>query len=443
MTDNDSRNVMTQPVPVESGMVQMRTLVLIRWFAVVGQATALLIVHFLLDFQLEIFWALVVVSFSASLNFFIVFAYPPGIRLGDQEALFYLTFDSLQLVVLLFLTGGLVNPFVLLLLAPVTVSATVLSRRSTMQLSIFVMLCVTAIAFWNLPLPWRTRGVLLPPIFVFGSWFALVISISFIAAYVSKVAVEARQLSEALSATQIALAREQRLSALGGLAAAAAHELGTPLATIAVVSREIAKDLPEDSPLAEDASLLLSQTDRCRDILAELARRPDTEDSPAYDRIPLSTLLAQAAAPYDTGTVEVEISSRPLSDDQASGREPSVLYSPEIVHGVGNLVQNATEFARESVDIRIDWDMEQVMVTIADDGPGYPPGLLGRLGDPYISERNDDRQSMGLGVFIAQNLLERTGAGLAYSNRPQGGAQVVIRWDRGTLDTGTTVAGVA
>src|SRR5215470_9045824 len=248
------------------GRVRLRTLILIRWIAVAGQAAALLIVRAGLGYELPMGWAMAAVAASCIVN--IAASLPRGSTwLDDTRAALFLGYDLLQLAVLLYLTGGLHNPFAILILAPVTVSATVLSRRSTTGLA---LAAVAVLALMHLPLPWADRAFRLQPLFIAGLGLALGLSVLFIAVYVFSVAEEARRMSHALSASQMALDRERQLSALGALAAAAAHELGSPLGTIAVVAREIARDLPGDSPLRADVDLLLSQSQRCRDILAGL-----------------------------------------------------------------------------------------------------------------------------------------------------------------------------
>jgi two-component system sensor histidine kinase RegB len=249
-----------------AGRLRLRTLVYIRWFAIIGQFVSLTVVRYGLGFDLPIAWALLPVAASAGLNLVLMLRMPLGTRLGDRAASLYLAYDVIQLTVLLFLTGGLQNPFVVLILAPVIVSATVLSRASTIALGFLSAIAITVLAFWHLPFPWSGTPFALPEIYLLGIWEALVLGIVFIGAYVGSVSGEAQQMSDALAATQIALAREQRLSALGGLAAAAAHELGSPLSTIAVVAKEMKHEVEEGTPLAEDVDLLIEQSARCRDI---------------------------------------------------------------------------------------------------------------------------------------------------------------------------------
>ncbi len=413
------------------GRVRLRTLVLVRWVAVAGQATALLTVHVGLGYALPIWWALGAVAASAALNLWASLGRKPAM-LGDRAAAAFLGYDLLQLAVLLYLTGGLGNPFAALILAPVTVSATSLSRRSTAALSLTAVAAVGVLAAYHLPLPWRAGGLQTEPLFMLGLALALAFSTVFVAAYVFSVAEEGRRMSDALAATQMALDREHRAAALGGLAAAAAHELGSPLGTIAVVARELDRDLPPDNPWRPDVDLLLSQSERCRAILAGLAARPEAETEPV-GRLPLKALVETAAAAHRRGQIALTIEA------DGAGGEPQAVRRPELVHGLGNLIQNATQFARAAVDIALRWDAERVSVAIVDDGPGFAPALLDRLGEPYLSGgpqgRAEDEAPMGLGIFIAQTLLERTGARLAFANRPEGGARVTVTWPRQALET--------
>ena len=423
------------PVIGGSARIQLRTLALIRWAAIVGQLAALLVVHFGLEFELPILAALAVVAASALFNAMTA-AGRPFERLGEMEVSGYLAFDIVQLTVLLYLTGGLENPFAFLLLAPVAVSATILSLNSTIVLCGLALACITVLSLWHFPLPWRGPAPYLPLTYIWGVWTALAIGILFFAAYTWRVAEEARRLAEALTATQLVLAREQQLSAMGALAAAAAHELGSPLGTIAVTAREIFRDLPEKSPLTEDVELLISETARCRDILAELAHNPAGDDAP-FSRVPMGSIIESTATKYRSETVTMDFESSPLPDWPNSA-EPRISSAPEIIHGIGNLVQNAVQFARQGVDIRTRWTDAQVEVIIEDDGPGFSPLVLERIGEPYMSVRSETSEEMenhmGLGIFIAQTLLNRTGATVAFSNSVSG-ATVKVRWDRAMLES--------
>jgi len=412
--------------PGRGGRVSLRTLVAIRWFALLGQSGALLLVHLSLGYPLPIFSALGVVAASAAVNVVASLQRPRPIRLAERDAALYLGFDILQLAALLYLTGGLSNPFAVLILAPVTISATILSRNTTILLCAVTVAALTGLGLVYWPLPWPDPGLVLPATYLFGVWFALVLATVFIATYTWQVAAEAERISDALAASQLALAREQRVSAVGALAAAAAHELGSPLGTIAVVAKDLARELPVDGPLGEDVALLLGQVDRCRAILAELQQRPEREQP--FARLALPVLIETAAAPYRRQGVAFAVQS------EGDGPPPTAPQAPELMHGLGNLLQNAFQFAAGAVTVSVAWDAEAVWVRIADDGPGFPAAVLTRLGEPYVSGREDPDGGMGLGIFIAETLLARTGAATDAANRPEGGATVAIRWDRVTLD---------
>ncbi|MFN3461964.1 MAG: ActS/PrrB/RegB family redox-sensitive histidine kinase, partial [Oceanibaculum sp.] len=343
-----------------------------------------------------------------------------------------MAFDILQLSGLLFITGGLTNPFALLVLAPVTVAATILSARSTIALCVLSLACLSLLAFFHLPLPWTTRPLFdLPQTYVLGIWAGLWIATIFMATFGWLVAEEARRMRDALAATQMALAREQRLSALGGLAAAAAHELGSPLSTIAVIAKELSREMPPGSEFADDLKLLQSETDRCRSILTQLSARPEADGNAPFNRIGLSTAIESAAAPYRRDPVALVLEAADADGTPPSGEEPDLPYSPELMHGLGNILQNAIQFARETVEVRLHWDGETVLVEIQDDGPGYPPALLDSLGEPYLSGRTQRDGHMGLGIFIAKTLLGRTGASVEFGNAGEGGgARVTLRWPR-------------
>jgi two-component system sensor histidine kinase RegB len=421
--------------PLITRTVSVRTLVVIRWVALAGQIGALVMVFFGLGSPLPMALSLTVVAVSALLNLRLQFRRDGRERLPEQEAAFYLAFDIIQLSVLLFLTGGLENPFALMMLAPVTVSATILGRRSTINLCLLALICATVLALTHLPLPWTESGFQLPKLYVTGIWAALVVALIFNAAYAWWVAEEARQLSTALAVTQQALAREQRMAAMGGIAAAAAHELGSPLATIAVVARELARELPTDSDLREDAQLLLSESQRCRDILKSLANEPIPDTGQPFAEIPLDALVEQAAAPHqrDDVAVIVEIQDRDGAADDSGPDVPTVSPSPELLHGIGGFIQNAVQFAKATVEVAILVGARSLTITIEDDGPGFPLTLMTRLGEPYVSGRDNREGHMGLGVFIATTLLSRTGAVVEFANRREGGARVTIRWPDGIL----------
>ena len=416
----------------ETGRVSQRTLVLVRWVVILGQFVTVMIVAFGFEFPMPLGPVLGIIGLAAIVNIVGSMA-PRGRALSDRAASRYLAFDILQLTGLLFLTGGLANPFAVLVLGPIAVAAAVLGRDHALMLTGLGVICLIALFASPFGLPWAGRDTpRLPDVYQFGIWTALTFACGFIAIYNWSVAGEARRISEALGETQLALAREQKLAALGTLAAAAAHELGTPLSTITVVAKELARDLTPGSPLAEDVALIQSQCDRCRAILAELGRKPeDTEETP-FDRLPVVTLIETAVQAHRMPGIHLEINKVVEPGTSA----PIIRRTPEILHGLGNILQNAMQFATHTVSVTAKSDAHWVVVTVSDDGPGFSPGLLGRLGEPYLSQRDEGHEHLGLGIFIAQTLLERTGAELLFENGREGalpGAAVTVTWPRGAL----------
>jgi two-component system sensor histidine kinase RegB len=424
------------PRHAASNRIRSHTLVAIRWVGVTGQGITLLVVYYGFGFTFPIVPAIAAVTASATVNLFVLVRHWARPHIGERDAALYLGFDMLQLGALLYLTGGLLNPFQILILAPIVVSATVLSAVSTVTLSLLAMGTVTFLAFTYLPLPVPNPIPNPDPVFIFATWIATILAIGFTAGYVYRVAREQRRMQDALAEAQAALAREHQVSAVGAIAAAAAHELGTPLATITVVAKELARDLPPGSEHAEDAALLLSQAERCRDILAELSARPKGDTGESFYKGPISSLIAQVAESRgkDGATVTVVRTT----DATTGNPEPRVVTRPEIVHGLGNFISNAKQFARTEVRVAVEWTSEWCKVTIEDDGPGFPPHILGRLGEPYVSTRRESEEHMGLGVFIAQTLLERTGARVTFDNRAETGAEVEVTWPRNRLEQEST-----
>jgi two-component system sensor histidine kinase RegB len=431
----------------EIGMLRLRTLVRLRWLAIVGQAGAVLFVYFVLDFPLPLSLCLGAVALSAWLNIFLSIRWRKSIRLQETQSGLLLLYDVLQLAVLLYLTGGLENPFAFLFLVPVTISATSLTTRWTIWLGVMAFGCATFLAFRHYPLPWVPGQRLeLPEVYIAGMWTAIVCGVVFSAIYARRIAEEARQMSAALSATELVLAREQRLSALDGLAAAAAHELGTPLATIALVAKELKREVPEKSPYSEDIDLLISQTARCREILARLSNR-DAQTDDMYQRTKMLVMVEDLIEPLRGSEVVIAVTSTADGDDKALGSEPVFRRNPGIAYGLGNLLENAVDFAATRVEVDARWTPAQVSLTVRDDGPGFHEDILDRLGDPFVTTRpgygegtdpDGRHEGMGLGFFIAKTLLERSGASVSLANRPapEHGAVVHIVWPRNLIDLG-------
>ena len=419
------------------GPVRLRTLTMLRWLAIGGQTLAISIVHFGLGFPTPLGLCLGAIAASAWLNLFTVLRFSPQRFLSDREAAAYIAFDIVQLCLLLAFTGGLLNPFSALIIAPVTIAASVLPLRLTVLVSALAVAGVSLLSLFSLPLPWTSgEPLVIPPIYRAGVWAALSFSILFFAAYAHRIAAESAQMRSALAATQLVLEREQRLSALGGLAAAAAHELGTPLATIQVTAKEMLRDLGDDEELHDDAALLVSQAERCRDILGRLSKHGEAGDL-MHDRIGVNALLKEAAAPFldqPAGpTIRIETASLDGTE------EPTLQRRQEIIFGLRNIIENAVGFARSEVLIAADWTAERLAIVVNDDGPGFAPEILARLGEPYVSSRAGlhhaaaRKSGLGLGFFIAKTLLERAGARIEFSNR---------RWSDSPARTGASVRAI-
>ncbi|MGF1447434.1 MAG: sensor histidine kinase RegB [Pikeienuella sp.] len=436
--------------------VRLRTLVVLRWVAVTGQSGAVLFADRALDFQLPLSLCALVVSASVCVNLIAYLVHPAEKRLSEAGTWASLAFDLLQLSALLMLTGGLNNPFAVLILAPVTISATALRIRSTLFLGLLAIGMIPVIEFVHLPLV-DADGLPLevPALYRAGLAAGLVTGVVFLAVYARRVTVEVYRMSQALSATQIALAREQRLAAIGGIAAATAHELGTPLATIKLVAGELSRELDADPDLKADAALIREQAERCGEILADLSRSRRQDSHVRY--APISAVIAEAAEPHADRGKEIVVRFGGRQMDQTGPEQPEVGRTPELIHGLRNLIQNAVDFAESAVWIDVAEREGGLRIAVGDDGPGFSTDILPRLGEPYVTTRGrgdledgDPYDGMGLGLFIARTLLERTGAEISFANgadsrrrRLQGerpvasaqppGAIIELVWPPGTL----------
>lgn len=403
-----------------SAWLRLRTLILLRWLAIGGQTAAVLVAAFVIGLRVPLGLCALVIGASAVFNTIAMLATTQNRRLSGVETTLTLLFDISQLGSLLLLTGGLSNPFALLMIAPVTISASVLSLRTTILLAATACAILTALVFVHLPLQSASGTILaLPPLLNLGVWAALVTGILFLAFYARQVNGEIFSMSQALAATQAALGREQELTTLSGVVAATAHEFGTPLATIKLVSTELAEELADRPDLREDALLIRTQADRCRDILRAMGSRGREDALMRF--APISSVLEEAAAPHAERGIKVITRIEGALPEEASAPQPELARRPEIIQGLRNLVQNAVDFAHATVWIDIDWTASQLRVTIGDDGAGYPPEVLGRIGDPFVKKRSPQKErpgyeGMGLGVFIAKTLLERSGAELTFGN---------------------------
>jgi two-component system, sensor histidine kinase RegB len=432
--------------------IRLDTILRLRWLAALGQLAAIFVVAQGFEFDVPVVPCLVIITLSALVNLALQIKVNPMQRLEGAHAAALLALNIVELAALLYFTGGLENPFSFLFLAPVLISATALPVRLTITLGLLAVACATALVFVHQPLPWDgDEPLILPPIYLIGVWISIVLAIGVTSLYSFQVTEEARKLSDALAATELVLAREQHLTQLDGLAAAAAHELGTPLSTIVLVSRELEKALAEgtqinsqgssqgNSQIAGDIKTLREQAQRCRDILSKITQLSST--GAPFDRMKLSTLIEETVAPHRDFGVAIKVRIA-----VAGSREPVGSRNPAVLYGVGNILENAVDFARSEVEVNAWWNNDTVEIEVSDDGPGFAPDILKRIGEPYLSRRRaadetpGEHSGLGLGVFIARTLLERTGAKISFSNRifPDHGAVVQIAWPRDRFEASET-----
>lgn len=412
--------------------LRLDTLTRLRWLAIGGQSAAILFVAFVLRFPTPLTETAAAILVATVLNVALSLVYPGAYRLGSLTSALLLGFDILQLSALLYLTGGLENPFALLILAPVMISAATLEPRYTVALGLIAMVMASILAVFHRPLPWfEGQELVMPGIYVAGIWVAILLALAFLGTYAWRVADEARKLALALAATEVVLEREQHLTALDGLAAAAAHQLGTPLATISVVAREMQRQMPKDSPLREDVDLLHQESARCREILGKLASLGADAGGPLGE-LDIGQVLEEVVAPHRNFGIAIDIRLDGPAPAPRCRRNPGLLY------GIGNLVENAVDFAKSRVVVAASWNAGTVTLVISDDGEGFPPVVLQRLGEPYLTTRREAGQrprrrheggGMGLGLFIAKTLLERSGGRIVWGNAAGGGgAEIRIGW---------------
>ncbi|MCW4115091.1 ActS/PrrB/RegB family redox-sensitive histidine kinase [Aurantimonas sp. MSK8Z-1] len=424
----------------ESQRLRLATMVRLRWLSIAGQLAACVFVAWGLWYPYPVHACLALIALSAGLNLVLRLTFAESRRISSSAAAGLLAFDIVQLAGLLYLTGGIQNPFAVFLIVPAVIAAATQPPLSMVALGILSALIATLVSFFHLPLPWHEHStLLLPHFYVGGLWFAIVITLLFLMVYIYRVAAEARSLADALAATELTLQREQHLSALDGLAAAAAHELGTPLATIALVVKELDRLTAPGDAIREDVDLLVAQSQRCRDILRRLTTlSADGEEHLA--RLPLMSLIEEVSEPHRDFGVAIDVVV-----DYRDGPEPVMRRNPGVLYGIGNLVENAVDFAKSQVIIVATWTSSTVRIRILDDGPGYASDVLARIGDPYMADRERTARKagggLGLGLFIAKALLERSGATLAFANRREKGttgAVVEVSWSHETFTSSRT-----
>lgn len=421
------------------GRTRLRTLITLRWVAIAGQTAAVLFVRFAMDFHLPLAPCLAAIAASAWFNLALMAAFPTQHLARSAETAAQLAFDILQLSTLIGLTGGLQNPFLLMIVAPVTVGASRLLPAWSAMLTLLALAAAGAMSAFALPLPWRYGESLeLPLLYQAGEFAAVTVGLAFFSISASRVGRDEARLVSALEAVQAVLSREQQLSALGALAAATAHELGTPLATIHLAARELVRSVKPGAPGRDDVELIAEQAERCRSILNQISSRRQAADA-AHARMTLNALIDEASDPHrNYGPQLNNVASRLSGAGPGDDRAPVVVRRPEIIHALGAFIENAVSFAAREVTVAARWSDTEIRVYVTDDGPGFAPSVLAKIGEPYFTERSIEQRGggLGLGFFIACTLLERTGALVTPYNRPspERGAVVRIVWPRKAIE---------
>lgn len=404
------------------GGVRLGTLTAIRWLGIAGQCFALALVSFFLEFDVQPKITVPLVAGLALINLWFSLRADANARLTDGTATAHLAVDLIHLAAMLFVTGGLSNPFSVLLLVPTTVSATILGRPYTYGLIALTVGLATVLAFTNFPLPWDGPPPEVASLFLVALWVSLCFTMIFLAVYMARIGRESRLRSRALVATQLALEQEQKLAALGALAAAAAHELGTPMGTIMLVAKELLDTWQGDDQTRDDLQLVLDEVTRCRAILSELRdyKKAGTDDH--FEAASVSAILREAAAPHEHRGIAINF-------NVAGDVNFSVLRAPELIHSIRSIVENAVGFATTKVVVSAELENQKLKLTVDDDGPGFDPQILRRLGEPYVTTRRPKPGrdgGLGLGLFIAKSLLNRLGADVVFSEASIGGARTEI-----------------
>lgn len=421
---NDLASYGPYPHIGSEGGVRLGTLVTIRWMGFAGQLFALALVAFGLGFDVKGAITLPLILGLGLLNLWFALRSDTNARLRDNQTSAHLAFDLVHLAGLLFFTGGIANPFSMLMLVPTTVSATMLARKHTYGLIVLTVVLVTVIAFTPYPLPWDGEPPAVPTLFMIALWVSLCFTIVFLATYMARVGRESRIRERALVATQFALEQEQKLAALGALAAAAAHELGTPMGTIMLAAKDLLNSWEGDDATREDLELILSETTRCRDILSELREHKKAGSDQHFVTMSVAAILREAAAPHEQRGIAIKF-------EVDASAQFDISRTPEIIHSVRSIVENAVGYARDKVTVSASAKDDTLHVVVDDDGPGFDPQIVRNLGEPYVTTRRPRAGrdgGLGLGLFIAKSLLERMGASVAFGSAPSGGARTEIHW---------------
>ena len=405
--------------------ILLGNLIKIRWIAIFGQVLAVLFVSFIIKIQIPFFETLSIILLSVAVNFYSYYEERKNKSISNSKAFSYLLFDTLQLGFLLFLTGGIINPFSILILAPVITSASYLPALMTVILSTISILIIILLNFYFIPLDLGPKFYL-PEIYSFGLISALIITVIFIAIYAYLFASSSRQISNALSISKLQILNQKKMTEVGSLSAAAAHELGTPLNTIFLVLNDLLKEkkLIEDQNISKDIILLKSQAERCKEILQRFSKNPLNLKDEFLDKVKISDLIK---INFDKFNKDKKLILEIIPSDY----EPEIIYKDEIMYALGNIIQNAIFYSVGKTKVEINYQKSIVTILITDDGSGFSKDIIDKLGEPYVSK---NKNGMGLGIFIAKNLIENMGGNINFYNSKDNNAIVEIIFDNSILN---------
>ncbi len=400
-------------------------LIKIRWIAIFGQIFAIFFVSFVIKIEIPILETLFIILLSVAVNIFSYYEERKNKSISNIKTFYFLLFDIIQLGFLLFLTGGIINPFSILILAPVITSASYLPALMTVILSAISIIIIVILNFYFIPLNLGPK-FFLPEIYSFGLVAALIITVIFIAIYAYLFASSSRKISNALSVSKLQILNQKKISEVGSLSAAAAHELGTPLNTIFLILNDLLKEkkLIEDKNIVKDIILLKSQADRCKEILQRFSKNPLKLKDKFLEKVKISDLIKINFEKFNKNK-KLYLSISPLNN------EPEIIYKDEMMYAFGNIIQNANSYSVEKTSVHVDYLKNNVKITISDDGDGFSKDIIDKLGEPYVSKNN---QGMGLGIFIAKNLIENMGGKLSFYNSKRNNAVVEISFDNSILN---------
>jgi len=410
------------------------TYINLRWISYAGQLTAILIVEFYLKFEFNYLVCISIVFLSILTNLYLIFKIKYH-QLNNFIATSYLSYDIGQLGFLLYLTGGITNPFIFLIIIPSVFSAQYLNIWSSAVLVLFTSLILAILTFFYFQLPHpETMHFHVPEYYLYSIPISIFIGLIFLVYFGVKFGVESRIRKKAYDEMQEQMAKENELLSLGGQAAAAAHSLGTPLSTILLTAKELQKEFGNNEKIKKDIELLVSQSDRCREILKKLSLNPNIEDEFINSSLSLNDYVYEIVRSFQ------EISEKNFIINSEQFKNPIKLYkSSEVVYGLRNFIGNANKFSNEKIEIFLKSNNKETVIVIKDDGPGFPKDLIDKqkLGEPYIRTTDEvhiSKYGLGLGTFIGKTLLEKNFANINFANsKTTGGAEVIIKWKNNYL----------